>query len=160
MKATDEAKQPDNAGVAFRPPLLLLAVLGVGFFLRWLAPLSVSTSTAPARTGPAIVALAFAIFFWAVITMLRGHTSIPTNKPTKAIVAGGPFRFSRNPIYVSMILLQIGVGAWTNSLWFFLLAAIFVALLRWGVISREERYLERKFGDRYLSYKSRVRRWI
>jgi protein-S-isoprenylcysteine O-methyltransferase Ste14 len=92
--------------------------------------------------------------------MLRGHASIPTNKPTDAIVAGGPFRFSRNPIYLSMILLQIGVGVWTKSLWFFVLAAISVALLTWGVIMREERYLEQKFGDKYLSYKSRVRRWI
>ena len=110
MKATDEAKRPDHAGVAFHPPLLLAASLGVAFLLRWLVPLSV---IAPASVviGPAIVALAFAIFFWAVRTMLRGHASIPTNKPTNAIVAGGPFRFSRNPIYLSMILLQIGVGA-------------------------------------------------
>ena len=59
-----------------------------------------------------------------------------------------------------MILLHVGVGVWTNSLWFFVLAAISVALLTWGVILREERYLERKFGAEYLSYKSRVRRWI
>src|SRR5712691_6480585 len=85
MMATDEAKHPDHAGVAFHPPLLLMASLGVGFLLRWLAPLSVSTSTVPAMIGPAIVALAFAIFFWAVVTMLRGHASTPTNKPTDAI---------------------------------------------------------------------------
>ena len=110
--------------------------------------------------GPAIVAAAFGIFFWAAGTMLRGHASIPTNTPTDAIVTGGPFRFSRNPVYLSMILLQIGVGAWTRSSWFFVLAAISVALLTWGAIVREERYLERKFGGEYLSYKSRVRRWI
>src|SRR2546428_13770707 len=160
MKATDEAKQPDHAGDASIPPLLLLASLGVGFLLRWLAPLSVSTSMVPAMIGPAIVALALAIFLWAVVTMLRGHASIPTNRPTDAIVAGGPFRFSRNPIYLSMILLQIGVGAWTKSLCFFVLAPVSVALLTWGVIAHEERYLERKFGDEYLSYKSRVGRWV
>ena len=107
MKATDEAKQPDHAGVAFHPPLLLLASLGAGFLLRWLAPLSVSTSTVPAMIGPAIVALAFAISFWAVVTMLRGHASIPTNKPTDAIVAGGPFRLSpRRPARESPRLLR------------------------------------------------------
>ena len=159
MKATDEAKQPDYAGVAFRPPLLLVASLGVGFLLRWLAPLSVLTSTTSVMIGPTIVALAFGIFLWAAGTMLRGHASIPTNKPTDTIVAG-PFWFSRNPIYLSMILLHIGVGVWTKSLWFFALAAISVALLTWGVISREERYLERKFGAEYLAYKTRVRRWI
>ena len=160
MKATDEAEPPDRARVAFHPPLLLLAALGVGFLLRWLAPLSIPLTTVPTPIGPAIVALAFAVFFWAVGTMLRGHASIPTNRPTDAIVAGGPFRFSRNPIYASMILLQIGVGAWTQSLWFVVLAALSVARLTWGVISREETYLGRKFGDEYLSYKSRVRRWI
>jgi len=110
--------------------------------------------------GQAIVALALAIFFWTVSTMLHGHASIPTNRPTDAIVTGGPFRFSRNPIYLSMILLQIGIGVWTNSSWFFVLAAMSIGLLTWGVIRREERYLEQKFGDQYLSYKSRVRRWI
>ena len=157
---SDELKHPDHAGVAFRPPLLLLACLGLGFLLRWLAPLSVPMSTVPSIIGPAIVALAFAIFFWAARTMLSGHASIPTNTPTDAIVTGGPFRFSRNPIYLSMILLQIGVGAWTTSLWFFVLAAISVGLLTWGVILREERYLEQKFSNEYLSYRSRVRRWI
>jgi len=117
-------------------------------------------STVPSIIGPAIVALAFAIFFWAARTMRRGHASIPTNTPTDAIVTGGPFRFSRNPIYLSMILLQLGVGAWTTSLWFFVLAAISVGLLTWGVILREERYLEQKFSNEYVSYKSRVRRWI
>src|SRR5437899_4919841 len=152
MKATDEAKQPDHAGVAFHPPLLLLASLGAGFLLRWLAPLSVSTSTVPAMIGPAIVALAFALFFWAVVTMLRGHASIPTNKPTDAIVAGGPFRLSRNPIYLSMIFLQIGVGAWTKRLWFFVLSAISDALLPWGVFLREARYIEQNCGDKCLWY--------
>ena len=160
MKATDEAKQPDHAGVAFHPPLLLVVSLGVGFLLRWVAPLAFFTSTGTVMMGPAIVVLSFGIFFWALGTMLHGHASIPTNTPTDAIVAGGPFRFSRNPIYLAMILLHIGVGVWANSLWFLVLAAITVALLTWGVIVREERYLERKFRDEYLSYKSGVRRWI
>ena len=160
MTATEGAERLDRAEVAFHPPLLLAASLGLGFLLRWLAPLPVLRSTASAMIGAAVVALAFGLFFWAAGTMLRGRASIPTNTPTNAIVAGGPFRFSRNPIYLAMILLHIGVGTWTNSLWFFVLAAIAVALLTWGVIVREERYLERKFGDEYLSYASRVRRWM
>lgn len=160
MKADDEAKQPDHAGVAFHPPLLLLVSLAVGFLLRWLVRLPALALPASAKIGAAIVALSFGIFFWAVATMLRGHASIPTNTPTDVIVTRGPYRFSRNPIYLSMILLHVGVGVWTGSLWFFILAAVCVALLTLGVIVREERYLERKFGGEYLSYKSRVRRWI
>ncbi len=160
MKADNEAKQPDHAGVAFHPPLLLLASLALGFLLTWFAPLPLLTLPASGRIGPAIVVLSFALFMWAVATMLRGRASIPTNTPTDAIVTGGPYRLSRNPIYLSMILLQVGVGIWTASLWFFILAAVCVALLTSGVILREERYLTRKFGDAYLSYRSRVRRWI
>lgn len=158
MTPDDATEQSDNAGVAFHPPLLLLASLAVGFLLRWLAPLSVLTAST--KIGAAVVALSFALFFWALATMLRGHASIPTNTPTDVIVTGGPYQFCRNPIYLAMILLQVGVGVWTGSLWFFIIAAVCVALLTWGVIVREERYLERKFGPEYLSYKSRVRRWI
>src|SRR5437879_13846695 len=97
MKATDEAKQPDHAGVAFHPPLLLLASLGVGFLLRWLAPLSVSAATVPAMIGPATVALAFAILLWAVVTRMRGHPTITAKKPTDAIGPGRPFRLAPHP---------------------------------------------------------------
>ncbi len=86
--------------------------------------------------------------------------SIPTSKSTDVIVVRGPYRFSRNPIYLAMVFLQLGIGVWANSLWFFVLAVICVPLFAWGVISREERYLERKFGDGYLTYKARVRRWL
>lgn len=151
---------PDHAGVAFRPPLLLLGSLGAGFLLRRLAPVTAFASPASSVVGPAIVALAFALFLWAVLRMLRGHASIPTHTPTDAIVTGGPFRFTRNPIYLSMVLLQLGAGVWARSPWFFVLAAVSVALLTWGVIVREERYLARKFGGTYLSYQARVRRWI
>ena len=160
MRATDEAPHADKAGVAFHPPLLLIPSLALGFLLRWLANVPVVSSTAAGVIGPALVALAFGVFSWAVVTMLRGGTSIPTHRPTVAIITAGPFRFSRNPIYLSMILLHIGVGIWANSLWFLVLAANAVVLLTWGVIAREERYLERKFGDEYLRYKSRVRRWL
>ena len=91
--------------------------------------------------------------------MHRWNASIPTNEPTNSLVFKGPFRFSRNPIYLSMVSLLLGVGIWTNSLWFIGLAALVVVLLFWGVISREERYLERMFGEEYLNYKRRVRRW-
>src|SRR5262245_55687903 len=134
---TTDAARPDHAEVAFHPPILLVASLGIGFLSRWLAPLSVPASTSSVLLGQALVAMAFGIFGWAVATMLRGHASIPTHLPTDAIVTRGPYRFSRNPIYVSMVLLQIGVGVWTMSAWFFILAALTCALLTWGVIRRE-----------------------
>ena len=152
--------EPDHAGVAFHPPLLLLLAIVIGFFARWVLPLSVLPSALARAVGPVLTVASFGLFLWAVYTLRSGGASIPTNKPTDVIVARGPYRFSRNPIYLGMVLLQLGLGVWANSLWFFVLAVISALLLTWGVISREERYLERKFGDGYIAYMARVRRWL
>ena len=151
---------PDHAAVAFHPPILLVAFLLLGFVLRAIVPLSFAPEQSVALIGPIIVVMSFAMFFWAIATMRRGGGSIPTGEPTDVIVHSGPFRYSRNPIYVSMVALLIGVGVWGNTLWLIGLAVLAAYLLWWGVISREEGYLERKFGSDYTSYKSRVRRWL
>ena len=123
-------------------------------------PISVLPDALARAIGPVLTAASFGPFLWAVYTLRSGGASIPTNKPTDVIVVRGPYRFSRNPIYLAMVFLQLGIGVWANSLWFFVLAMLSALLLAWGVISREERYLERKFGDGYLAYKARVRRWL
>ncbi len=163
MNSTQEPLRPefpDHAGVAFHPPVLLALVLVVGFLARWLVPLNFLSPVISMYLGPIVTAASFGGFFWAVYTMRTGDASIPTNEPTNVIVVRGPYRFSRNPIYLSMLFLQVGTSIWANSLWFLGLAIVSAALLWWGVISREERYLERKFGAEYLSYKGRVRRWL
>jgi len=152
--------QQDHAGVAIHPPLLLALCLGAGFLARRLLSLSFVSAGASALAGPVLTGGSLALFAWAVLTMRRAGGSIPTNQPTDTIVVGGPYGYSRNPIYLSMLLLQIGVGLWANSLWFFGFAAIAGFVLAWGVIAREERYLERKLGSEYTSYRARVRRWI
>jgi protein-S-isoprenylcysteine O-methyltransferase Ste14 len=155
-----EPERPDRAGVAFQPGWLLALVIIVGFLARWIAPLEFLPKTVSTFIGPIVTAASFGLLFWAIYTMYRGDASIPTNEPTTAIVFRGPFRFSRNPIYLSMLLLQLGVGIWANSLWFVGLTALSVMPLLWWIILPEERYLERKFGAEYLSYKARVRRWL
>ena len=152
--------RPNHAGVAFHPPLLLALAFAVGFLARRLVPLNFLPRALSSSIGPIVVAASFGVLFWAVYTMRIGDASIPTNKPTNAIVVGGPFRRSRNPIYLSMLLLQVATGIWANSLWFLGLAVASAVLLWWGVISRKERYLEQKFGAEYLLYKGRVRRWL
>ena len=155
---------PDHAGVAFHPPILLVAFLLLGFGLRAIVPLSFAPSFASEQSvtlvGSAIVVMSFAMFFWAIATMRRSGGSIPTGEPTDVIVHAGPYRYSRNPIYVSMVALLLGAGVWGNTLWLIGLAVLAAYLLWWGVISREEGYLERKFGSDYTSYKSQVRRWL
>ncbi len=155
-----ETQVPDHAGVAFHPPILLAAALLLGFGARWLTPLRFLPDVVAVPLGPVVVATSFGWFVWAVVTMRRAGASIPTSEPTEAIVMRGPYALSRNPIYVAMLALQVGVGIWANSGWFLGLAAASVGLLWWGVVSREERYLEGKFGNAYLQYKARVRRWV
>ena len=92
--------------------------------------------------------------------MLRKKTDPRPDRPTTTIVTEGFFRYSRNPLYLSLMLIYSGIAIYANSLWLiFLLPLLFVGLER-GVVLREERYLERKFGDEYLQYKKKVRRWI
>ena len=92
--------------------------------------------------------------------MIRAGTSPDPGQPTKKIVAEGPFRFTRNPIYVSFTLTYLGITMSVNALWSVLFLPVGLLIVRHGVIAREERYLERKFGPEYLQYKARVRRWI
>ena len=163
MPTPDESRNdvaPDHAGVAFHPPLMLGLLLAVGLGLRALVPARFLPDSLASMGGPIIVAAALVLFLWAVRTMRAGGASIPTNEPTDAIVQAGPYRFSRNPIYLAMVLLLAGVGVWANSLWLVGLAVIDAILLSWGVISREEAYLERKFGADYAAYTDKVRRWL
>jgi protein-S-isoprenylcysteine O-methyltransferase Ste14 len=156
---SDQLEYADHAEVAFHPPFLLLFSIGLGFVARWLAPAEFLPNVWAVVMGPILVAASFSLFLWTVFILHRGGASIPTNEPTEALVVRGPFRFSRNPIYLSMVSLLLGLGVWTNSAWFIGLAALVIVFLNWGVISREERYLGRNFGEEYLTYKGRVRRW-
>ena len=118
MTMTDKTVQtevPDTAGVAFHPPVLLLLALLLGFAARWLTPLRFLPDVAEVPLGPVVVAASLGLFSWAVVTMRRAGVSIPTNYPTEAIVVRGPYAWSRNPIYLSMVALQVGVGIWANS---------------------------------------------
>jgi protein-S-isoprenylcysteine O-methyltransferase Ste14 len=151
---------PDRAAVAFHPPVLLAVCIGGGFMERWLFPFPVVADWLAVPIGLPIVVLALALFVWAVITMRNRGASIPTHTATDVIVAEGPYRFSRNPIYLAMVLLLAGLGFWANAVWFFAWAILAVVLLTFYVIKREERYLETKFGETYLTYKRRTRRWI
>lgn len=150
----------DTPGVIAPPPLVYLCSILAGWVLQYLWPLEVL----PARMGTALggpVILVAVVFFVLCIRELRAAgTSIQTRRPTTVIIRTGPYRFSRNPIYLSLTLFQIGVGIWVNSVWILGMVVPTLVLMSYGVIGREERYLGRKFGEEYLQYKSLVRRWL
>ena len=92
--------------------------------------------------------------------MKRAGTNIRPDQPTLALVFDGPFRFTRNPLYMALTGLYLGITLLVNALWPLLFLIPVLGVLRWGVVAREERYLEAKFGEPYRTYKARVRRWI
>ena len=92
--------------------------------------------------------------------MHRAGTNIRPDLPTTALVTEGPFRFTRNPLYLGLTLMYAGIALLIPGTWPLLLLVPVLLVMRWGVIAREERYLERKFGEPYRAYLGRVRRWL
>lgn len=153
--------RPDvpNLGLV-RPPLVYLASIVVGALMQRVMPLPFLPGTLSAPLGASLVVVAVALFAYSVGKFRAAGTPVPARKPTTAIVRTGPYRFSRNPIYLAFSLLQLGIAIWANSLWLLVTLAAAVALVHYVVIPREEQYLERRFGDQYLAYKASVRPWL
>ena len=155
------ADTTDTANVVIRPPIAWAVAVLVGLALNWLLPLRFAPATVPAGwLGATVFALALALFAWAIVTITRAGSNVPTNRPTTTIVDRGPYRLTRNPIYLGMVLGLIGLAIALNSLWLLLTLVPFALVIRYGVVAREEAYLERKFGDDYRRYRARVRRWL
>ena len=152
---------PDAANLGLvRPPCVYLLSIVVGAVLEaaWPAPFLPTRMAAP--LGAVAVVTAVALFSWSVRTFRAAGTPVPGNAPTTTIVRTGPYRLSRNPIYVAFSLLNLGVAMWLDSLWALGMLLAAIAVMAVIVIPREERYLERKFGAQYLDYKRTVRRWL
>ena len=151
----------DNSNAVVRPPIAWALAFVAGLGVDWLYPMPfVPMFVAGAWVGGVIFAIGFVLAIWAIVTIRRAGTRVETNKPTTTIVASGPYSFTRNPIYIGMFLGQTGLAVGFDSLWILAALVPFYVVIRYGVIAREEAYLERKFGDDYLDYKCRVRRWL
>src|SRR5215470_2407969 len=143
-----------------RPPLVYLASLVIGALIQLAMPLPFLPRPLTAALGASLVVVAIALFSYSVAKFRAVGTPVPARKPTTVIVRTGPYRFSRNPIYLAFSLFQLGIAIWVNSLWLLATLVAAVALIHYVVIPREEQYLERRFGAQYLEYKASVRRWL
>jgi protein-S-isoprenylcysteine O-methyltransferase Ste14 len=151
----------DTAHVIIRPPLAWGLAVMAGLALDWLVPWPfLPAGLLAGWLGTMVVVLALALFAWAIVTVTRAGSNVPTYLPTISIVESGPYRFTRNPIYLSMVLGLIGLAIAFDTLWLLMMLVPFALVIRYGVVAREEAYLERKFGDVYRGYRSRVRRWL
>ncbi len=156
------ANATDTSGIRFPPPLYYLGGFAVGTAIHHVVPVRLwAPPPAAARAaGWALVALWAALSVAAVGLLRRAGTTPNPAKPTTALVVRGPYRFSRNPLYVALAALYLGATLLANSLWPLLAFPAVIALVRTRVIAREEAYLEAKFGDAYRAYRARVRRWL
>jgi protein-S-isoprenylcysteine O-methyltransferase Ste14 len=149
-------------GVRFPPPLLFVAGLGLGAWLDrarpW--PLPAMSSRAALVAGALMLACWLGLMLWAMLTFVRARTAIIPNRPATALVTGGPFRYTRNPMYLSLTLFYLGVTLLLGTVWPLLLLPVVLLVLHAAVIRREERHLDEAFGPAYAEYRARVRRWL
>ncbi len=151
-----------TAGAIFPPPFIYLISIAAGIIVNFTWRMKIFPGVAMPRVilGIVIISIAISIFINALKTLERAGTPIRPDKPSLKIVKAGPYRYSRNPVYLAFSWAQIGIALLLNNAW--ILIALIPALLTvyYGVILREEKYLEEKFGKEYLRYKKSVRRWI
>ncbi len=154
--------KPPTSGVKFPPPAIYVLALAAGFFVRWRWPASIVPGRDPEVrvAGVAAFLLGLGLALWAVGTFLATGTSPNPTRPTSALAFAGPYRFTRNPMYLGLAAASAGVAMFWNALWPLLCVPVAMALVTRFVIAREERYLASRFGPPYLDYTRKVRRWI
>jgi protein-S-isoprenylcysteine O-methyltransferase Ste14 len=145
----------------FRPPFIYLAAIATGLAIHWAWPCPLPAGV-PVRPllGGALVVASLLLLGLSVRRFRAAGTPVPARKPTTAIVRTGPYRFSRNPIYLAFSLLQLGIAIWVGSWWLVATLVVALAIIHYVVVPREERYLESRFGAEYRDYKAAVRRWF
>ncbi len=152
--------EKDNPGVIAPPPLIFLSGLLVGGLISGFSPVEILPKTLAVIAGITLAVAGLTIILTAIVQMRRAKTNVEPWKPTTAILDEGLYAVSRNPIYLAMALIYLGITFLFNSFWFLPPLVLVLPAIHFGVILREEKYLERKFGNEYLNYKTSVRRWI
>ena len=160
QRTAQAVKMPDNPGTRLPPPILLLAVMFPGYCLQQLWALELAKGSGWPIAGWAVIGVGVLILVVGWVQFFRAETNILHDRPATHVIQSGLYRFSRNPIYVSALLLQLGIAFLMNNLWIVLLLPVSKRVLDKYVIAREEAYLERAFGEIYLDYRRSVRRWL
>ena len=154
------ADEQDNPGIRVPPPLIYLLPLLLGLLLNRRLHVPFLPRRVARVLGWPLVGGAMALAVWFARTLHGAETTLRTDKAVSSLVQDGPFRYSRNPGYLSLTMLYTGIAILRNALWAIVLVPLVLYVMQREVIEREERYLERTFGEEYLAYKRRVRRWV
>ncbi|WP_022729836.1 methyltransferase family protein [Fodinicurvata sediminis] len=161
-RSTNSSQHRDTAGVIAPPPLIFAVALGLGFgFESLVLPLATGLPPLPRYLAGALLAvIACLVIAMGLLRFRRAGTPVEPWHSSTAIVTDGIYGYTRNPMYLGMTGLYLAIALLFDSLWNLILLVPLLAVMHYGVIRREERYLEGKFGDAYLAYRSRVRRWL
>ena len=154
--------KPPTSGVRFPPPAFYVLALAAGFLIRrqWPASIVPGHDSGVRVASVAAFVLGLGIALWAVRVFAAAGTSPNPTRPTSALAFVGPYRFTRNPMYLGLAAASAGVAMFWNALWPLLSVPVAMALVTRFAIVREERYLASRFGQPYLDYTRKVRRWI
>jgi len=161
--ASHQPRDAATTGILTRPPVFYLAALLLGLALDRVLPLPLDvpgTALMHWVAGGGLILIGVAIVSAGIRNFSRAATPFRSNQPVRALVTAGIHGWSRNPIYIGMFLVYAGIGIAARSPWILILALPLAIALRYGVVAREEAYLERRFGEAYRDYKTRVRRWL
>lgn len=150
----------DHASVKIHPPILLVIHIAVAYLLGRFIVLSVAVSPLFRNIGLGLAGIGFLLGILAFYSFMKARTTLDPHGSVKTVVSSGIYRFTRNPIYLGMVLMLVGLPLTFGNVWGIPLAPIFIFLMNKLVIEHEEAYLEKKFGEGYTGYKSRVRRWL
>ncbi|MGC9977203.1 MAG: isoprenylcysteine carboxylmethyltransferase family protein [Syntrophales bacterium] len=140
--------------------MIYAAVFVIGLLLQKFFPIDVLPKSVRQVIAFLFTGVSAILAVWSFVCFWRARTSPFPIKPSTALVTDGPYRFTRNPIYVSLACLYVGLALWFDVFWALVLLPVVIVVVSYYTISSEERYLERKFGEEYLRYKTRVRRWL
>lgn len=146
------------------PPLLYLLPMAMGFIAQYFVPIGIVTGVRPAHmlrlVGCAEILIGAALNVWALRTFHRLHTTVLPHRPARALAAEGPYKLTRNPMYLGFAIIYLGIAFVANAFWVLLFLPEAIAFVSLFVIGREESYLRREFGSEYDDYRARVRRWL
>jgi protein-S-isoprenylcysteine O-methyltransferase Ste14 len=154
------AGDTDNPGVIALPPHIYLAAILLGAVLHWIVPFPIQVPALARWVAGLVIAACIGFATWARITFTRAGTNVNPRQPSLLLVESGPFRVTRNPMYVAMAVALFALAFATRVAWYLVLVPPVLALMHWGVVLREERYLSHKFGAPYDEYRQRVRRYL
>jgi protein-S-isoprenylcysteine O-methyltransferase Ste14 len=161
MKIDTNNQSLDHAGVKIPPPFFLFSVILMMWVLdRFVYSLSWTPNPFSRIGGTMFVAIGSLLLFTSVYFFSKNKVSIEPWKPTAQLLNGGLYRFSRNPIYLGFIFIHLGIGILIQTLWMIPSGFVLYLILRYYAIAKEERYLQRRFGDDYLHYQNKIRRWF